>query len=99
MKIPSIDAYKDSIFNEPVKPVSGEKTNGVEKVSDQNTRKQSGTAKLKTNGNLITDKEREFFIKMFPENQHQLEKHEVFTSSGRLQTQTYSKGIIIDGRV
>lgn len=99
MKIPSIDAYRDTMFNEPIKPISGEKNNNVSQVSKEEPRRGNATAKLKTNGNLITDKEREFFIKMFPENQNQLEKHEVFTSSGKLQTHTYSKGIIIDGRV
>ncbi len=98
MKIPSINAYQDMIYNEPIQPVSSD--GNIERVTDKDIpQRENGTAKLKSNGNLITQKEREFFIKMFPENQQQLEKHVLFNSNGRLQTHSYSKGIIIDGRV
>jgi hypothetical protein len=49
--------------------------------------------------NLITSTEREFFIKMFPENQAQLQNHVLFNRNGRLQTAAINKGSIIDGRV
>jgi hypothetical protein len=49
--------------------------------------------------NLITSKEREFFIKMFPENQAQLQNHVLFNRNGRLQNAAINKGTIIDGRV
>jgi hypothetical protein len=99
MKIPSINAYRDMIYSDPVQPVGGGK-DPLERITDKDIpRKENGTAKLRSDGNLITQKERDFFIKMFPENQQQLEKHVVFNSNGRLQTHTYSKGIIIDGRV
>jgi hypothetical protein len=48
---------------------------------------------------LITKKERDFFIRLFPENAEQLEKHVVFNRNGRLQTAGTSKGILVDGRV
>lgn len=49
--------------------------------------------------NLISRSERDFFIKMFPQNSEQLEKHVVFNRQGRIQTNNVSKGSIIDGRV
>ncbi|MDQ1267052.1 MAG: hypothetical protein QG635_2205, partial [Bacteroidota bacterium] len=47
---------------------------------------------------VITSKERDFFIKMFPENSEQLSKHVLFNKNGKLQSYGYSKGMIIDGR-
>jgi hypothetical protein len=99
MKIPSINAYRDMVYSDPVKPIGGD-DDALQHITDKDIpRKENGTAKLNSESNLITQKEREFFIKMFPENQQQLEKHVVFNSSGRLQTHSYSKGMIIDGRV
>ena len=100
MKIPSISAYKDPFFNESLKPIGVNKNNSTDRLSKQEeSRKENNTVSLKTESNLITRKERDYFIKMFPENQHQLEKHVVFNSQGRIQTHSYSKGLIIDGRV
>ncbi len=48
---------------------------------------------------IVTQKERKFFIKMFPESSEQLEKHVLFNRSGRLATPNISKGSIVDGRV
>ena len=48
---------------------------------------------------IVTQKERRFFIKMFPESSEQLEKHVLFNRSGRLATPNISKGSIVDGRV
>ncbi len=51
---------------------------------------------LKDTGKLITRQERDFFIKMFPENSDKLEKHVLFNRNGRLQTHNVQKGSIID---
>ncbi len=48
---------------------------------------------------LITKKERDFFIKMFPENSAQLEKHVLFNRNGKISAAGVSKGQIIDGRI
>jgi len=99
MKIPSINAYRDMVYSDSVQPIASDK-DPLERITDKDIpHKENGTARLKSDGNLITQKERDFFIKMFPDNQQQLEKHVIFNSSGRLQTHSYSKGIIIDGRV
>lgn len=51
------------------------------------------------NKRIITGAERKFFVNMFPESSKQLMTHEVFNRSGKLQSQTVSKGSIIDGRI
>ncbi len=48
---------------------------------------------------VVTQKERKFFIKMFPDSSEQLEKHVLFNRSGRIASPNISKGSIVDGRV
>lgn len=48
---------------------------------------------------LISQNERDFFIKLFPENSEQLQRHTLFNQNGRLQTPNLNKGMIVDGRV
>lgn len=49
--------------------------------------------------NVITKSERKFFMKLFPESSEQLEKHQIFNRSGRVDSPALSKGRIIDGRI
>lgn len=48
---------------------------------------------------VITGAERQFFAKMFPDNTKQILTHEVFTRSGKLQSELLEKGSLIDGRI
>lgn len=48
---------------------------------------------------VITSRERNFFIQMFPESSIQLEQHELFTRNGKLTSVAAGKGTIIDGRI
>jgi len=63
-------------------------------VSDKSLEKASSS--LKDPNKLITRQERDFFIKMFPENSEKLEKHVLFNRNGRLQTHNVQKGSIVD---
>lgn len=47
---------------------------------------------------LISQKEREYFIQLFPENYNSIQKHTVFNRNGKLNTLNVSKGIILDGK-
>ena len=48
---------------------------------------------------IVTQKERKFFIRMFPESSEQLEKHVLFNRTGRISQPNISKGSIVDGRI
>ncbi len=48
---------------------------------------------------IVTQKERKFFIRMFPDSSEQLEKHVLFNRTGRISQPNISKGSIVDGRV
>jgi hypothetical protein len=95
MNIQAIRAY-----SEPVIPPS-RPSNVVQKQELKKTEQTSTQAsQAKSGGNqLITPKEREFFMKMFPDSSSQIEKHILFNRNGRLQTQSFNKGLIVDSRV
>lgn len=96
MTIPSINAYKDT-YN----------IDSVAKSINKNTQtKETTTSNQQTESNIVassqdkilTQKERDFFIKMFPDNSEQIQNHVLFNRNGKIQnSNTYSKGIIFDG--
>lgn len=47
---------------------------------------------------LITPTERDFFKKLFPTEQTQLEKHIVFNRNGKINVTNISKGIFVDSK-
>lgn len=55
-------------------------------------------AKLESEDEIITRKERDFFIQMFPQSSEQLEKHVVFNRNGKLQTSVFGKGRLVDSK-
>ena len=93
MKIPSIQAYRDTIINNDDTVQSSKDVNRIQVSIDDDQSNRN----LYNPKNIITRKERDFFIGLFPENSEQLERHILFNSQGRLQTQNVTKGMIIDG--
>lgn len=47
---------------------------------------------------ILTKRERDFFIRMFPENSRQIENHVLFNRNGKVQNYSYRKGSIFDGK-
>jgi hypothetical protein len=48
---------------------------------------------------LITKNERNYFMKLFPDEQSQIEKHIVFNRNGRINESNVSKGILLDAKI
>jgi hypothetical protein len=95
MNVQAVRAYTDPIVRDA-------STQNVIRKQDQRKAESlnNQTPQSKSTANqLLTRKEREFFIKMFPENSNQIENHVLFNRNGRLQTQSFSKGLIVDSRV
>ena len=94
MNISSLNAYND-------KQVELNDNTAIErdtqKLANQG-KKQFNPENLQSKDNLITNKERDFFINMFPANSEQLKKYTVFNKNGQLQSTNASKGKIIDGK-
>ncbi len=94
MKIDTLRAYSNAI---PPQNGAAGTGNGAAAPARQNTTRFAGKENL--NGNIVTQNERDFFVKMFPQNSEQIQNHVVFNRNGRLQSTNTSKGLIVDGRV
>lgn len=97
MNISAIKAYKE--------PINASVANGIgtdSSVAKLNT--DSSQAKLESksssdNSSILTKKERNFFMKLFPENSAQIEQHELFNRNGKLTKTSFAKGTILDWTV
>ena len=96
MQIPVLNAYRDTNVNNTQETAI---TQAVKKSNEEDNNVDSYNLNNKKQNNLLTPKEREFFIGMFPDSSDQLEKHVLFNRSGRIQTLSLGKGAIVDGRV
>ena len=96
MNISAIRAY-----SEPIQKTENENLNqngGLNKVNTSNDESKANGNNSNRTRNLITQNEREFFIKLFPESSAQLERHELFNRNGKITASGISKGIYFDGR-
>lgn len=74
----------------------------VEKRLNSNLNQTNGrlnTQQIKNSADeLITQKERDFFKKLFPMDKTQLDRHIVFNRNGKINETNISKGILIDSK-
>ncbi len=97
MNISAIKAYNE--------PINASATSGVSKDSSiAKLKTDSSETKLDKNSNsnensILTKKERNFFMKLFPENSAQIEQYELFNRNGKVTKTSISKGTILDWRV
>lgn len=95
-------AYSDSNLNQTIssKKLSfqeiSDKINGGlnQKQNAQQNSKQASSE----NGELISDKERNFFKSLFPERSDSIDKHVLFNRNGKVSQAYVSKGAIFDSR-
>lgn len=66
----------------------------LEKVIQEEGKKQVASP-----DDLLSKKERNFFINLFPESKNQIENHILFTRNGRIKETTVNKGQLVDARV
>lgn len=94
MVIRGVDAYKDPYING--NSSVNKAATGAERI---NGNSNSGEMKIADPENIVTKNERDFFIKLFPDNSDQISRHVLFNRNGRLQSPEINKGMIVDGRV
>lgn len=92
MKVSAIEAYTNPIYagNASAKKLAKVRPERGAPIDAQ-------SASLNSGDEVVSKKEREFFIKMFPENSAALERHVLFNRDGRLDEQSIVKGAIVDG--
>jgi hypothetical protein len=94
MNVTAMKAYSD-------KSVELNENLGIERDRNQVKKQdieQNKRETLKAKDNVITTKERDFFIDMFPDNTEQLKKHTLFNRNGKLMSTNVNKGTMLDGK-
>jgi len=86
-------------FSQNISPVqvSDSTQQPVNNLQIQRVKTNDPESKSFANPNkIITKNERDFFISMFPDSSDQLSRHVVFNRNGKIQTSSFSKGILVD---
>ncbi len=99
MKIPAIDAYTAQLAARETTPAARGNDVARNEPAGQSNKNRANYETLKSPDNLLSKKERDFFVKIFPDNSSKIENHVLFNRKGRLQSVNIMKGTIIDGRV
>lgn len=106
MKTSLIRAYGSEIARENATRII--KNNSQENVIASKKTEKSKTDNNSTNisqyssvdpNKVITKKEREFFVNMFPQNAEQIQNHVLFNKSGKTSNAAIFKGTLVDGRI
>ena len=95
MNISALKAFDDKEVNLSENAISDK---DIQSTVNQGIR-QFKRENLQARDNIITSKERDFFINMFPANSEQLKRHTIFNINGQLQSTNISKGKLVDGRI
>lgn len=99
MKIPGLNPYQAAYINGYSNGSAGaEKVQSGPAAPDKSAAR-ADKSNAEQGSDLLTRNEREFFIKLFPENSRQIENHVLFNRQGRAQSHNIQKGMIVDGRV
>lgn len=84
---------------ENIQKLINESVSKVVPKQNQQEKKDNITLQLREQNNILTQQEREYFVKRFPESAHKIENHILFNRNGKIQSYSYAKGLIIDARV
>jgi hypothetical protein len=104
MRTDLITRYSNTFSDNGINNLKNGKTQKSGEVNNsqsvnKNTDLNSVNVKSENYNNLISKSERQFFIKMFPDNAEQIMNHQLFNKNGRINTPNINKGSIVDGRV
>lgn len=104
MKINPLNVYsqyevRQQNQSENIQKLINENVSKVVPKQKQEQKKDELSLELKDQHKILDQKEREFFIKMFPESSQKIENHVLFNRNGKVQSYSYAKGLIIDAKV
>lgn len=104
MRTDLITRYSNTFADNGINTLKNGKTSNTGEVNNSQSVNKSNdlnSVNLKSNNykNIISKSERQFFIKMFPDNAEQIMNHELFNKNGKINTPNINKGSIVDGRV
>lgn len=104
MKVNPLNVYsqyevRSQDHTEGIQKLINENISRVVPKQKQEQKKDELSLELKDHNKIISQQEREFFVKMFPESSQKIENHILFNRNGKVQSYSYAKGLIIDARV
>lgn len=104
MKVNPLNVYRQYDVHEQrqvdnIQKLINENVSKVIPKQKQEQKKDELQLELKDHNKIISQQEREFFVKMFPESSQKIENHVLFNRNGKVQSYSYAKGMIIDARV
>jgi hypothetical protein len=101
MNVSAVKAYSNPLVQGSNEQNEYYKLQSNKSQSDktQNNKASAQLSLSNSNNSVVTRKERDFFIKMFPDNSDQLERHVLFTRNGKVQSSATRLGSLVDGRI
>ncbi|MGB9771288.1 MAG: hypothetical protein ACPLX7_04830 [Candidatus Kapaibacteriota bacterium] len=104
MKINPLNVYsqhevRNQNQTENIQKLINENVTKIVPKQKQEQKKDELSLELRDQNKIISQQEREFFIKMFPESSQKIENHILFNRNGKVQSYSYAKGLIIDAKV
>ncbi|MCB0701140.1 MAG: hypothetical protein R2863_10780 [Candidatus Kapaibacterium sp.] len=98
MRLNSTDNQITRIYNNNSEGIASKsrvnKTN-----SPQKQKLEEFNDKVNQPDTILSDNEKNFFKKMFPESSASLDRHIVFNRNGKVQSKTFALGTMLDAKV
>lgn len=97
MNVAAIKSYRNAELANTLKRTvainsSEKKTNSAaDMIGTKSSSTSAGAAR-----EIVSKSERNYFMKLFPQNSAQIERHEIFNRKGKISSQSFSKGKLVD---
>lgn len=96
MNVAAIKSYQEASFSsKAIKSAiikSSENNNSAANMIQQ----KSSSTPAGNSKEIVSKSERNYFMKLFPQNSAQIERHEIFTRNGKVSRQNLNKGRLVD---
>lgn len=97
---PNYNPYASRIANEELQRRAVENEEALVRSKELEEVIQNDNKKSVANSDdLLSKRERNFFVNLFPESKNQIENHVLFTRNGRIKEAAINKGQLVDARV
>lgn len=97
MNVAAIKSYRNAELANTLKRTvainsSEKKTNSAaDMIGTKSSSTSAGAAR-----EIVSKSERNYFMKLFPQNSAQIERHEIFNRKGKISSQSFNKGRLVD---
>ncbi len=96
MNVSAIKAYQDNNSASRVAKSAIIKSGELNSNSAANMIQSKSSSNSAGSREIVSKSERNYFMKLFPQNSAQIERHEIFNRNGKVSTQSFNKGRLVD---